>query len=72
MNRAGGLALVTAAIALYNAAYLPLAVEKLAECGEEIPEEKLAHLSPLGWEHITLTGIYHWDLTATSSLDQLR
>jgi TnpA family transposase len=72
MNRAGGLALLTAAIALYNAAYLPLAVERLAERGEEIPEEKLAHLSPLGWEHITLTGIYHWDFTATSSLDQLR
>jgi len=47
-------------------------VERLAERGEEIPEEKLAHLSPFGWEHITLTGIYHWDLTATSTLDQLR
>lgn len=72
MNRAGGLALLTAAIVLYNAAYLPLAIERLAGGGEEIPEEKLAHLSPLGWDHITLTGIYHWDLTATSSLDQLR
>jgi hypothetical protein len=53
MNRAGGLALLTAAIALWNAAYLP--------------EERLSHLSPLGWKHITLTGIYHWDLTATST-----
>jgi hypothetical protein len=33
---------------------------------------KLAHLSLLGCEHITLTDIYHWDLTATSSLDELR
>ncbi len=72
MNRAGGLALLTAAIALHNATYLPLAVDKLAERGEQSPEEKLAHLSPLDWEHITLTGIYHWDLTATSSLDKLR
>ena len=71
MNRAGGLALLTAAIGLYNAAYLPVAIERLAERGEEIPEEKLAHLSPLGWDHITLTGTYHWDLSATSSLDQL-
>ena len=22
----------------------------------------LAHLSPLGWEHINLTGDYHWDI----------
>jgi hypothetical protein len=30
--------------------------------GEEIPEEYLRHLSPLEWEHITLTGVYRWDL----------
>ena len=71
MNRAGGLALLTAAIATWNAAHLPGAVEKLRSQGENIPEEKLSHLSPLGWEHITLTGIYHWDLTATSTLEEL-
>jgi TnpA family transposase len=71
MNRAGGLALLTAAIALWNAAHLPLAVEKLRGQGENIPEEKLSHLSPLGWEHITLTGTYHWNLTATSTLEEL-
>lgn len=26
------------------------------------PEEYLAHLSPLEWEHVTLTGVYRWDL----------
>ena len=71
MNRAGGLALLTAAIAMWNAAHLPVAVEELRSRGETIPEEKLSHLSPLGWEHITLTGIYHWDLTATSTLEEL-
>jgi TnpA family transposase len=71
MNRAGGLALLTAAIAFWNAAHLPVAVEELRSRGENIPEEKLSHLSPLGWEHITLTGIYHWDLTPTSSLEEL-
>jgi hypothetical protein len=25
-----------------------------------VPEEYLSHLSPLGWEHITLTGTYRW------------
>lgn len=71
MNRAGGLALLTAAISLWNAAHLPVAVEKLRDRGENIPDGKLSHLSPLGWEHITLTGIYHWDLTATSALEDL-
>ena len=71
MNRAGGLALLTAALSLWNAAHLPVAVEKLRDRGEHIPDEKLSHLSPLGWEHITLTGIYHWDLTATSTLESL-
>ena len=71
MNRAGGLALLTAAIALWNAAHLPVAVEELRSRGEDIPDEKLSHLSPLGWEHSTLTGIYHWDLTVTSILENL-
>ena len=27
---------------------------------EDIPDNLLAHLSPLGWEHINLTGDYIW------------
>ena len=27
-----------------------------------IPNELLKHVSPLGWEHINLTGIYSWDI----------
>jgi len=37
-------------------------VSELKARGEEIPEEYLRHLSPLEWEHITLTGVYRWDL----------
>lgn len=29
------------------------------------------YLATLGWEHITLTGTYRWDLTATSTLENL-
>src|SRR5713101_5092213 len=32
----------------------------------------LAHLSPLGWEHINLTGDYHWDTSPTLGPDQFR
>lgn len=48
-----------------------MAVEELRSRGENIPEENLSHLSPLGWEHIILTGIYHWDLTPTSTLEEI-
>ena len=31
------------------------------------PGEDLAGLSPLEWEHVTLTGIYRWDLDGPSA-----
>jgi hypothetical protein len=33
---------------------------KLREQGQSVDENLLAHLSPLGWEHINLTGDYVW------------
>jgi hypothetical protein len=27
---------------------------------EDVPDHLLAHLSPLGWEHVNLTGEYVW------------
>jgi hypothetical protein len=32
----------------------------------------LAHLSPLGREHINLTGDYHWDTSPTLGPDEFR
>ncbi len=61
-GRASGLTLLTAAIGLWNTVYLERAVAALRARGEEVPEEYLRHLSPLEWEHITLTGVYRWDL----------
>ena len=52
--------LVVAAIILWNTAYLDRAIQVLNEEGISVPEEYLAHVSPLGWEHITITGTYHW------------
>ena len=56
--RASGLNLVVACIALWNTAYLDRAVAALRSAGEDVPDELLAHLSPLRWEHINLTGDY--------------
>ena len=58
--RASGLNLVVAAIILWNTVYLERAVQALRESGQDIDDELLAHLSPLGWEHINLTGDYIW------------
>jgi hypothetical protein len=32
----------------------------LASLGRSIPPDLLQHLSPLGWQHINLTGDYLW------------
>jgi TnpA family transposase len=52
--------LVVAAITLWNTAYLDHALQRLQEEGMAVPDEYLPHLSPLGWEHITITGTYRW------------
>jgi TnpA family transposase len=58
--RASGLNLIVAAIILWNTVYLERAVAALREHGIAIDHEALAHLSPIGWEHINLTGDYTW------------
>lgn len=54
--RARGLTLVTGAIALWNTVYVERAVKTLARNGQALDLELLKYLSPLGWEHINLTG----------------
>ena len=58
--RASGLNLVTAAIVLWNTVYLERATNALRENGKLADESLLQYLSPLGWEHINLTGDYLW------------
>ena len=58
--RASGLNLAVAAIILWNTAYLGRTVNELRSRGEIIPDEPLAHVAPLGWEHIAFNGDYVW------------
>ena len=60
--RAGGLALVTSAIVLWNTVYIEKAVQLMIERGDKFELDWCKHLSPLGWEHIGLTGDYVWKL----------
>jgi TnpA family transposase len=55
--RASGLNLLVAAIILWNTRYLEMA---LADIGT--PDEIARHIAPLGWEHISLTGDYSWNV----------
>ena len=74
LYRASGLNLVVAAIVLWNTVYLERAVEALREREREQPisDDMLAHLSPLGWEHINLTGDYVWKPTVEAERRPMR
>ena len=63
---------MVAAIILWNTVYLAKAIAYLRQQGEVIPDEYLKHLSPVAWEHISLTGEYVWNLKHQTSLDTLR
>jgi len=58
--RASGLNLVTTAVVLWNTVYLERAIQAIMEHGHPVDEHLLQHLSPLGWEHMNLTGDYVW------------
>ncbi|CBJ90455.1 transposase (fragment) [Xenorhabdus nematophila ATCC 19061] len=58
--RASGLTLITAAITLWNTVYIENAINLLKRKGLHLNTQLLSHLSPLGWEHINLTGDYIW------------
>jgi hypothetical protein len=57
--RASGLNLVVAAIALWNTVYLERAADALAR-SRAVDHALFPHVSPLGWEHVNLTGDYTW------------
>lgn len=58
--RASGLNLVVNAIILWNTVYMERVIQALSNPAQTIDEALLPHLSPLGWEHINLTGDYIW------------
>src|SRR5260370_35356029 len=74
-SRGSGLNLTIAAITLWNTVYLSRAVAELRVQGEVLPDTLLAHIGPLGWEHISFncrqrlavpTSQGHVSYTATS------
>ena len=70
--RASGLNLVTAAIVLWNTVYLERAVNALRGHDQGVDDALLQYLSPLGWEHINLTGDYLWRSNAKIGAGKFR
>jgi len=58
--RMAGLNLLTAIIIYWNTARLGEAVIQREKAGLSVEPDLLAHISPLGWAHILLTGEYRW------------
>jgi hypothetical protein len=52
-------------VILWNTVYLGRAVAELRAQDETVADELLAHIAPLGWEHITFNGDYVWPPTPT-------
>ena len=56
-----GLSLITAVIVHRNKVYLDRALQRPRGQGAMVLDDLLAHVAPLAWEHIGLTGDYVWD-----------
>ena len=59
-KRAMALNLVIAAITFWNTVYMDKAASHLAQTNQLYDVKLLAHTSPLGWEHVILSGDFDW------------
>ena len=60
LHRAGVDPLLAAIIIYWNTKQLGHAVDSRHSDGLDCSANLLAHISPLGWAHILLTGEYRW------------
>ena len=70
--RASGLNLLINAIVYWNTLYLEPAFSELNREGVATPPDVIKHITPLGWQHISLTGDYIWTPTDSLNLRPLR
>jgi len=71
LQRASALNIIINAISVWNTVYLTEATKLLKE-KENLREDLLKHISPLGWEHINFLGEYTFDMAKIRSLNSLR
>lgn len=58
--RVAGMNLIAAIVIYWNTRELGGIVKRMTKAGMPPDPALLPHVSPLGWEHINLTGEYHW------------
>ena len=71
LQRASALNILINAISVWNTVYLTEAVKVLKAKGT-LDESLLAHIFPLGWEHINFLGEYQFDDQQIPTLDHLQ
>ena len=61
----------SACIGLFNCRYLERSVAELRQQGTTIDDQRLRRMSPLGWDHVNLTGDYVWSDSPAYDADGL-
>lgn len=69
IQRASALNLIINAISIWNTLYLEKAIDYKKSIGEDINEDLITHISPLGWEHINMLGEYSFNFDNNESTE---
>jgi TnpA family transposase len=71
-DQLGALGLVVNVIVLWNTIYMDAALNQLRAEGQDVRDEDVARLSPLGFDHINMLGRYAFTLPDTVARGELR
>ncbi len=71
-DQLGALGLVVNVIVLWNTIYMDAALSQLRAEGQDLREEDVARLSPLGFDHINMLGRYAFTLPDTVACGEFR
>jgi TnpA family transposase len=71
-DQLGALGLVLNAVVLWNTVYMDAALQQLRAAGQEVRDEDVARLSPLGFKHLNFLGRYSFTAPQKGPLRQLR
>lgn len=72
LKRASALNLIINATSIWNTLYLEKAIDYKRSIGEDVNEDLITHISPLGWEHINMLGEYIFNLEDNDSKELTR
>lgn len=72
LQRATALNLIINVINIWNTIYLEKAIEYRKSIEEDVNEDLITHISPLGWEHINMLGEYQFKFDDNQDKEILR